>query len=162
MPEIRLIDEKGEQIGIIETTKALEIAREKEFDLIEVSPNSKPPVCRLVDWGKYRYKLAKQERLHKANQKRIEVKGVRFTLRTDMHDLEFKAKQAEKFLKQGHKVKIDLILKGREKAHQDLAQEKLNDFVKKISELFSEEEKIVIEQKPKKSPHGLITIIAKA
>lgn len=162
MPEVRLIDETGRQIGIVKTIKALEIAREKELDLVEVSSKTEPPVCRLVDWGKQQYKIAKQERIHKAQQKKIEVKGVRFTLRTDLHDLDFKAKQAEKFLKKRHKVKIELILKGREKAHRDLAREKINNFVKIVSESFSEKDKIVIEQNPKKSPRGLIMIIAKA
>ena len=159
---MRLVDERGAQVGIVETREALEMAHERELDLVEVSSNSSPPVCRLVDWGKQQYKVAKQERIHKAQQKRTEVKGVRFTLRTGLHDLDFKAKQGGKFLKKGHKLKIELILKGREKAHRDLAIEKLNDFTKRISEIFTEEEKIIVEQYPKKSPRGFIMIIGKS
>ena len=116
-----------------------------------------------MDFGKHLYKVAKQERIHRAHQKKTETKGVRFSLRTFSNDLNFKAKQAYKFLKQGHKVKIEVVLKGREKAHRDLAKEKIEEFLKIISD-FNEQEgekfKMVIEQEAKKSPLGLIMIIA--
>ncbi|HEB01563.1 MAG TPA: translation initiation factor IF-3, partial [Candidatus Portnoybacteria bacterium] len=109
----------------------------------------------LMDYGKYQYQLARQLRLQKAKQKEREIKGIRFTLRTGQHDLDFKLKQTEKFLEAGHKIKLELILKGREKAHLDLAREKLKEFTESLSG------DILIEQGPKRHPRGLLAIISK-
>jgi len=108
-----------------------------------------------MDYGKYQYQKSRQERQKRAKQKKIEIKGVRIGLRTGRHDLEIKAKQAEKFLSRGHKVKIELILRGREKAHSDLAKEKLDDFIKLISE------EIKVDQEIKKQPRGLNMVISR-
>jgi translation initiation factor IF-3 len=152
---IRLIDEKGQNVGIIETPKALEMAREKGLDLIEIAPNTQPPVCRIMDYGKYQYQKSKQEKEQRSKQKKIEVKGIRISLRTGQHDLETKAKQSEKFLNKGYKIRIEMILKGREKSLLDLAKEKLNQFI----ELIPLETKI--EQEIKKQPRGLSVVIEK-
>jgi translation initiation factor IF-3 len=142
-------------LGVVETPKALQMAREKGLDLIEIAPNVRPPVCRIMDFGKYQYQKSRQERAQKSKQKRIEVKGVRISLRTGQHDLETKAKQAEKFLNQGHKIRIEIILRGREKGLFDLAKEKINKFI----ELIPLETRI--EQELKKQPRGLSMVIGK-
>lgn len=153
MPEIRVIDEQGNQLGIMSPAEALLRAREQELDLVEVAPLAKPPVCKIMDYGKYQYQQSKQERLSKAKQKKIEVKGIRIGIRTDEHDLEFKKNQAEKFLKKGDKVKIEIRLKGREKAHQDLARKNLTEFVKRIAVPYK------MEQEIKRFPGGFNLII---
>ncbi len=142
-------------MGVVETSKALQMAREKGLDLIEIAPNVRPPVCRIMDFGKYQYQKSRQERAQKSKQKRIEVKGVRISLRTGQHDLETKAKQAEKFLNQGHKIRIEMILRGREKGLFNMAKEKINKFI----ELIPLETKI--EQELKKQPRGLSMVIGK-
>lgn len=131
------------------------MAQEKGLDLIEIAPNVRPPVCRIMDYGKYQYQKSREERKQKAKQKKIEIKGIRIGLRTGQHDLEIKAKQANKFLEQGHKVRIEMILRGREKALLEMAKEKLNQFI----ELISPE--IKMEQEIKKQPRGLSMLVAK-
>ncbi len=123
--------------------------------LVEIAPTAKPPVCKIIDYGKYKYQQSKKEQQQKTKQKKIEVKGVRIGLSTSLHDLKHKAKQAEKFLAEGNKVKIEIRLRGREKAHQNLAREKLNNFL----EIIPVEHKV--EEEPKKNPRGLTMIIAK-
>ena len=99
------------------------MAKERELDLVEIVPNVQPPVVKIMDYGKYQYQKAKEDQQQKANQKKTEIKGLRLGLKTDDHDIEVRRKQAEKFLSQGNKVKIEIRLKGREKAHQPLARE---------------------------------------
>ena len=134
--------------------EALQIARETELDLVEIAPTAKPPVCKIMDYGKYQYQQSRLDRANKAKQKKIDIKGIRIGFRTDDHDLEVKRTMAEKFLKKGQKVKIEIFLRGREKAHQDLARKNLENFVKKISIPFKSEQEI------KKYPSGFNTIIA--
>lgn len=155
IPNVQVVDETGKNLGVLDTYKAIEIAREKGLDLVEISPTAKPPVCKIIDFGKYKYQQAKKERKQKAKQQKVEVKGVRIGLSTSSHDLEHKAKRAEEFLAEGNKVRIEIKLKGREKAHQNLAREKLNNFLK----LISVEHKI--EEEPKRNPIGLTMVIAK-
>jgi len=133
----------------------LELAREKGLDLIEIAPNVRPPVCRIMDYGKYQYQKTREERKQKTKQKRIEVKGIRISFRISRHDLETKAKQANKFLDQGHKVRIEMILRGREKGLFGMAREKLNEFIKFISP------EVKIEQEIKKQPRGLTVGVTK-
>ncbi len=152
---IRLIDENGENLGVVETSQALKMAREKGLDLIEIAPNVSPPVCKIMDHGKYQYQKSKDERKQKSKQKKTEIKGIRIGIRTGKHDLETKAKQAEKFLKKGDKVKIDIMLRGREKALFQLSKERLNDFIKMIPL------EIKIEQEIKRQPRGLSMVIGK-
>ena len=112
-----VIGSEGEQFGLMKTEDALNLAAEKELDLVEVSPNLNPPVCKLMDYGKQMYKVAKQKRQQNAKQKQTETKGIRLSVRIEKHDLTFKANNAVKFLKKGNKVKIDIVMRGREKAH---------------------------------------------
>lgn len=142
IPRVLVIDNEGEMLGEMSTADALQTARGKELDLVEVSPKARPPVCRIMDFGKFQYQQSKQDRQAKAKQKKVGLKGVRIGLRTDEHDLLFKQNQVEKFLTKGNKVKIEILLKGREKAHQDLARELLVNFTKRIKIPFQIEEKI--------------------
>ena len=148
-----VIDESGKSLGEMANFEALDLARSKGLDLVEVSPNARPPVCRITDYGKFQYIKTKQTRLASAKQKKVELKGVRIGLKTGRHDLDFKKKQTEKFLSKGHKVKIEMILKGREKAHQDLAKNNLKEFADNISIPYRIEEDI------KRSPRGFDIMI---
>ena len=152
---IRLIDEKGRNMGIVPTEEALRLAEERNLDLVEIAPQARPPVCRIIDFGKYQYQQTKKQREQRAKQKKMGLKGIRISLRTGQHDLEMKARQADKFLEKGHKVRLEIILRGREKTHQDLAKEKLESFRKLITR------ETIIEQEIKKYPRGLSMTIAK-
>jgi len=143
-------------VGVVPTEQALQMAKEKELDLVEIVPNAKPPVVKIIDYGKYQYQKAKEDQQQKANQKKTEIKGLRIGLKTDDHDIEVRQKQAEKFLSQGNKVKIEIRLKGREKAHQPLARETLENFVKSISTPNK------LEQEIKRFPGGFNVIIIPA
>lgn len=149
-----MIDDEGKSLGEISTSEALAIAKERGLDLVEVSPKARIPVCKIMDYGKYLYQQSKQIRVAKAKQKKVEIKGIRLGIRTDKHDLDFKKDQANKFLRQGNKVKIDIILRGREKAHQDLARNTLREFIGLIEAPYKIEEDI------KRFPGGFNVIIA--
>lgn len=151
--QIRLIDEDGSQLGIMSPAEALPIAQERSLDLVEIAPTANPPVCKIMDFGKYQYQQSRQERLNRNKQKKFDIKKVHIRVRTDDHDLEFKREQAEKFLKKGNKVKIEITLKGREKAYQDLARRSLEEFTKSIA--FPNK----IEQEIKRYPGGFNLII---
>jgi translation initiation factor IF-3 len=151
-----VVDEIGKQLGEMGIVEALALAKEHMLDLVEVSPKANPPVCRIMDYGKQLYQQSKQMRLAKTKQKRIETKGVRLGIRTDTHDLNFKKAQAEKFLGHGDKVKVEIVLRGREKAHQDLARKSLQDFISSITAPYKVEEPI------KRFPGGFNVTIAPA
>jgi len=151
-----VIDDFGKSLGEMTNYEALNLARSKDLDLVEVYPSARPPVCKITNHGKLQYIKSKQNRIASAKQKRVELKGVRIGLKTGEHDLNFKNKQIEKFLSKGHKVKIEMILKGREKAHQNLAQNNLRNFVDKISIPCK------IEENLKRSPRGFDITIAPA
>ncbi|MDQ1283891.1 MAG: translation initiation factor [Patescibacteria group bacterium] len=153
-PQIRVVDDSGNQLGIMPPSQALALAKEKELDLVEIAPNAKPPVCRIMDFGKYQYQKSREERQNRARQKKVDIKGIRIGVRTDDHDLGFKKDQAEKFLKKGHKLKLEIRLRGREKAHQDLARKNLVEFIKTI------EVPNKLEQEVKRFPGGFNAIIA--
>jgi translation initiation factor IF-3 len=154
VPKVMLIDDQGNNLGEMETYRALELAKEREFDLVEVFPKAYPPVCKIMDYGKHQYQKSKQDRLAQAKQKKIELKGIRIGLKTDDHDLNFKKNQADKFLSKGNKVKIELVLKGREKMHRDLGRKNLESFISGLSTPHKFEEPI------KGTPQGFNVIIA--
>ncbi len=153
VPQVIVIDQNGENLGVMDTAAAILLAQEQEADLVEVSPLAKPPVCKITDYGKLQYKAAKQEQQQKAKQKKVETKGIRIGFRTDKHDLLFKKTQAEKFLTKGNKVKIEIVLRGREKAMQDKAKENLTAFLQSISVPHRFEEEV------KRGPMGFNTLI---
>ncbi len=131
-----MIDEEGKNLGVLPTSKALEISQSKNLDLVEINPKAEPPVARICDFGKFLYHQKKEERKQKAKQKKDELKEIRIKFNMGQHDLDIKMKQLEKFLKENHKVKIELIMKGREKTKKDLAEQKLKNFMENISEEF--------------------------
>lgn len=132
---------------------ALALAQSQEADLVEVSPLAVPPVCKVTDFGKLQYRQAKQEQQQKAKQKKVETKGIRIGFRTDTHDLLFKKNQAEKFLSKGNKVRIEIVLRGREKAMQDKAKENLAAFLTSITIPHRFEEEV------KRGPMGFNALI---
>lgn len=148
-----VIDINGENRGVMDTAAAILLAQEQEADLVEVSPLAKPPVCKITDYGKLQYKAAKQEQQQKAKQKKVETKGIRLGFRTDTHDLLFKKTQAEKFLTKGNKVKVEIVLRGREKAMQEKARENISTFIKGIAVPHRFEEDI------KRGPMGFNALI---
>jgi translation initiation factor IF-3 len=152
--EVVVISETGEHLGTMPPANGIAIARERELDLVEVSPQAVPPVCRITDYGKLQYQQAKQAQAAKAKQKKIETKGIRLGYRTEKHDLFFKKTQAEKFMLKGHKLKIDMMLRGREKAMGDKAKENLMAFVKTITVPHKIEENIT------RGPRGFSITIA--
>jgi translation initiation factor IF-3 len=154
--EVRLIDETGKQLGVFPLEKALQLARERNLDLIQVTDKVEPPVCKMGDYGKYLYSLQKKER--KLRTKAGELKGVRISFAISPHDLETKAKQAEKFLKKGYRVRVELILKGRQKALGDFAKGKMKQFFEILEKLIP----LKIERELKRESRGFIIIIAKA
>lgn len=154
IPRVLVIDESGNNLGEMSNWEALELAKSHGLDLVEVSPKVRPPVCRILDFGKYQYQKAKEEKSAKTKQKKVDMKGIRIGIRTDEHDLNFKKNQAEKFLAKGNKVKIEITLRGREKAHQDLARNNLREFVRSIEAPYRIEEEI------KRFPGGFNVTIA--
>jgi translation initiation factor IF-3 len=132
--EIRVIDENGEQLGIMQPFDALKIARERGLDLVEVSPNAVPPVCRIQDYGKYLYEKDKSERAARKKQKVITVKEVKFSVTVDEHDYQTKKNQAVRFLNEGDKVKASLRFKGRQMAHRELGYNIINRLIQDIGD----------------------------
>ncbi|MFZ1249757.1 MAG: translation initiation factor IF-3 [Candidatus Saccharimonadales bacterium] len=119
-PQLRVIDQDGKQLGVLSRGEALQIAADSELDLVEISPNADPPVCKIVDWGKYNYQKTKQAQKNRKTTKVLEMKQMRFGLKIGDHDLAVKMKKVTGFLEVGHKVKITLFFRGRELAHKDI------------------------------------------
>ena len=133
--EIRLIGSQGEQIGVMNSKEALRMAREEELDLVLIAPNANPPVCKIIDYGKYRYEMARKEKEAKKKQKVIEIKEVRLSPNIDENDVNTKAKAARKFLEKGDKVKVSLRFRGREMSHMNQSRHILDDFAEKLSDI---------------------------
>lgn len=127
--EVRVIDEAGEQIGVIPLNQALDLAKEKNVDLVEVAPTAVPPVCRLLDYGKYKFEQTKREREARKNQKTVLLKEMRFRPKIDEHDVEFKVRLIKKFLEEGDKVKVTVVFRGREMAHPHIGRDLLEKVV---------------------------------
>jgi translation initiation factor IF-3 len=128
-PVVQVLDENKVMLGEMPIEKAIELAEQKEMDLVEVAPTANPPVCKILDYGQFKYQKEKEARKHKAQQKEVEMKVVRLSVRIGIHDFEVRINQASKFLDKGCKVKVELPMRGREKAHKDVAQDKLNQFL---------------------------------
>jgi len=122
-PEVRLISEEGEQLGIMSSEEALALAAEKDLDLVKIAPTANPPVCKIMDYGKFRFEKAKKEKEARKNQKIIEIKEIRLSLNIDTHDFDFKLKNARKFIAEGNKLKVSIRFRGREMAHPELGTE---------------------------------------
>lgn len=150
---LRVIDEDGSQLGVLSRNEALELAQEKGLDLVEVSPNADPPVCKIVDWGKYNYQKTKQLQKSKQNTKALEVKQMRFGLKISEHDLGVKLRKVTGFLEAGHKVKLTVFFRGRENAHKELGFK----LAEKVIEMFGET--INVDQQPQLSGKQLSFVI---
>ena len=133
--EVRLVSESGEQLGIMSSREALKLAREADLDLVKIAPNAKPPVCKIIDYGKYRYELARKEKEAKKKQKTMEVKEVRLSPNIDTNDLNTKANQARKFITKGDKVKVTLRFRGREMAHVNYSKQILDSFYERLEDI---------------------------
>lgn len=141
--EVRVIGEDGQQLGIMSSREALALAEEANLDLIKIAPTAKPPVCKIADYGKYRYELARKEKEAKKKQKVIEVKEIRLSPNIDTNDLNTKSNSARKFLSKGDKVKVSLRFRGREMAHMNSSKHILDDFAESLSDIA------VIDKAPK-------------
>lgn len=157
-PMLRVIAEEGEHFGIIPLKRALELARERELDLVVIQSKTEPPIAKIIDFGKYKYEKDKELKEQKAKQKVVEVKGVRLSVRIGDHDLNVRKEQAKKHLEAGNKVKVEIILRGREKSHGDLGTQVIRDF---ISDLNAEIP-LKTEQPVSRQGGQLTSIVAKA
>ena len=145
--EVQIISENGEKLGVKSLNEALEIAFEKKLDLVLVAPNSNPPVCKIMNYGKYKFEQAKKEKEAKKKQKVFELKEIRVTPNTEEHDFNFKEKNARKFLEDGCKVKITVRFRGRELSYAKLGENLLNKFAEELSDIANLDKKPVLEGK---------------
>ena len=141
--EVRVIGEEGQQLGVMPPKEAMKLAKEANVDLVKIAPSANPPVCKLVNYGKYRYELARKEKEAKKKQKTIEIKEVRLSPNIDVNDLNTKNNAARKFIEKGNKVKVTLRFRGREMAHIDSSKHILEEFAEKLSDIA------VVEKAPK-------------
>ena len=156
VPEVRLIDSQGHNQGVVSIKKALQVAVQAQLDLVEISATANPPVVRVIDMGKYMYEAEKKEREAKKKQKDSNVtKGVRITMRSSNHDMETQAQKLDKFLEKGYKVKVDLIMRGREKGLRALADEKMKTFLAML------EQEHKIDRPAQKQPRGISILVSK-
>lgn len=144
-PEVRVIGPDGGQLGIMSSREALNMAFEMELDLVKISPNATPPVCKIIDFGKYRYELLKKEKEQKKNQKQVELKEIRMTPNIDTNDLNTKINAGKKFLEKGHKLKVTIRFRGREMAHMKDAEHILTDIAENLSSVSQVEKPSKIE-----------------
>ena len=156
--EVRVVDEAGEQLGVLAPREALDIARERGLDLIEVAPNANPPVCRIMDYGKYKYEQGKREREAHRKQRQSEMKGMTLRPGTDDHDLDFKIKNIVKFLGEGDKVKVTVRFKSRELAHPEFARRALDRIVEAVQAAGTG----TVERQPLIEGRQMIMILAPA
>ncbi len=152
--EIRLIGADGEQLGLMSAKDAMKLAREANLDLVKIAPTAKPPVCKIIDYGKYRYEMARREKEAKKKQKVIEVKEVRLSPNIDTNDLNTKMNNARKFIQKGNKVKVTLRFRGREMAHMSNSKHILDDFAEKLSDVA------VVEKAAKLEGRSMSMILA--
>ena len=152
--EIRLIGSDGEQLGIMSSREALKKAEEAELDLIKIAPKAQPPVCKIMDYGKYRYELQKKEKEAKKKQKSVEIKEIRLSPNVEINDLKTKANNARKFLEKGDKVKVTLRFRGREMAHMNASKHILDDIAENLSDVA------VVEKAPKVEGRSIGMVLA--
>ncbi|SFT42109.1 bacterial translation initiation factor 3 (bIF-3) [Lachnospiraceae bacterium XBD2001] len=150
--EVRLIGSDGEQLGIMSAKEAMKLAEEAELDLVKIAPNAKPPVCKIIDYGKYRYELARKEKEAKKKQKIVEVKEIRLSPNIEENDLNTKMNNARKFLTKGNKVKITLRFRGREMAHMQASKHILDDIATALAD-------VAVVEKPSKVEGRSISMI---
>jgi translation initiation factor IF-3 len=152
--EVRVIGEEGQQLGVMSPKDAMKLAKEANVDLVKIAPSAVPPVCKLVNYGKYRYELARKEKDAKKKQKTIEIKEVRLSPNIDVNDLNTKSNAARKFIQKGNKVKVTLRFRGREMAHIDSSKHILEDFAERLKDVA------VVEKAPKLEGRSMMMFLA--
>ncbi len=153
--EVQLINDEGEKLGVLSIKEALEKAQEKSLDLVLVAPNANPPVCKIMNYGKYKFEQSKKEKEAKKKQKVLEVKEIRITPNIEEHDFEFKAKNARKFIESGNKLKITVRFRGREINNSRMGENVLNKFIENLSDIA------VVEKRPKLEGKNMFIMLAK-
>ena len=154
VPDIRLIEEDGKQVGIIPVKEALKTAAERGLDLVEISSKSDPPVCKIMDYGKYRYQMEISEKLKRKKQSQIVIKEIKLRPKIDTNDLNTKKSQIEKFLKSGYKVKVTVMFRGREIVHKELGMNILDKLIEELKE------ECTLELEPRSDGYNIIMILA--
>ena len=152
--EVRVIDQNGEQLGVMATAAALSLAEERQLDLVKIAPGAHPPVCKLMDFGKYRFEQSKRDREIRKNQKVITVKEVRLSATIDTHDIEVKSRMAQKFLSEGNKVKVSIRFRGRQITHAEIGTDVMEAFAKAVADVG------VVERKPATEGRNMTMIVA--
>ncbi|MBP8625834.1 MAG: translation initiation factor IF-3 [Syntrophorhabdales bacterium] len=152
--EVRLIDENGKQLGIVSTMDAIRMARERDLDLVEVSPKTVPPVCKIMDYGKYKYQLAKKAQEAKKKQTVIQIKEIKLGLKIESHDLAFKIKHIKDFLSEGNKVKVIIMFRGREILHVDMGEKLAQRIIDSIKDVGN------LEQRQKFDGRNIVMVFA--
>ncbi|MCX7770829.1 MAG: translation initiation factor IF-3 [Proteobacteria bacterium] len=153
-PQVRVIDEEGQQLGILDIEKALEIARDRGYDLVEIAPNADPPVCKIIDFGKFKYQLNKKSQEAKKKQTVIQVKEIKLRPKTDVHDIDVKVNHIKRFIEDKNKVKITVVYRGRELAHQEIGFKVMEEVMNKINDI------VKVETPPKLEGRNLYAIVA--
>src|SRR3954452_15806958 len=156
VPEVRLIDEDGAQLGVVPIAQALEMARQKDLDLVEVAANAVPPVCKLLDYGRFKYETTKKEREAKKHQHTVELKELRLRPGTDDHDVDVRARSARRFIEEGHKVRLLVRFRGREAAHPEIARGQIDRIVKSLQDIA------VVEQGPMMEGRAMFAVLARS
>ncbi len=153
--EVQLIGDSGEKLGVVDFRQALDMAQEKKLDLVLVSPQANPPVCKIMNYGKYKFEQAKKEKEAKKKQKVIEVKEIRVTPNIEEHDFSFKAKNARKFIEDGNKLKITVKFRGREVNNSELGEQVLNRFIETLSDIAN------VDKAPKLEGKNMFIMLSK-
>jgi translation initiation factor IF-3 len=156
VPEVRLIDEDGAQLGVVPTVQAMEMARQKDLDLVEVAANAVPPVCKLMDYGRAKYEQTKKEREAKKHQHAVELKELRLRPGTDDHDVDVRARSARRFIEEGHKVRLLVRFRGREAAHPEIARGQIDRIVKALGDIA------IVEQGPMMEGRAMFAVLARS
>jgi len=154
VPEVRVIDAEGSNLGVLQTTEAIRLAQEAELDLVEVAPNAEPPVARIMDFGKFVYEQSKKEREARKAQKQIEIKEIQLRPKTNDHHTQFKVKSARGWLEEGNKVKVRIRFRGREITYPEVAMEQLQEIVNELTDVA------VIEQPPQLDGRTMLMVLA--
>ena len=152
--EVRVVSSDGEQLGVMVTQDALQLADEQGLDLVEVAPNERPPVCRIMDYGKYKYQRSKRQQQAKKKQKIILVKEIKLRPKTEEHDYQFKTQHVRRFLQDGHKSKVTVVFRGREMAHTELGRRILDRIMVDMEEIA------LVEQMPKQEGRNMTMVLA--
>lgn len=156
--EVRVIGAQGEALGVLPIEEAIKLAEVKEMDLVEVSPKAEPPVCKILDYGQFKYQKEKEAKKRKAQSAEVDIKGIRLSVRIGVGDLGVRLKQGLKFLEQGDKIRVELPLRGREKAHRDVAQQVMEDFLEQVKAVYP----VRLEQEIKYLAGRFTMIVARA